>query len=392
MFEYADRLISNRTIYDIDRSEIWQLLFDEQLSSDECRKRLYGIEKFIKELKNEGYENISDNEMLEKIQQQHMEMQKEKIKIRTEKVELNRWLREEARSELFVEKMIDSINNLTPIDVPTNPIFIHNNDQRAIGGIADCHYGLEVDIKGLCGETINKYNDKIFEEHMWLLYNKYINIIQKENIKHLYFFNLGDSLEGILRVSQLQSLQHNTIDSTMKFAEFMANWLNELSRYVYIDYYSTTGNHTESRPLGSKKGEFPHENFERIINWYLQARLENNQNINIHDCDSKLQFVQVGNYNVLATHGENERKLEQSIKDYILLYGQRIDLLLTGHLHTDHSQTVGMNELGNIKYIQFPSVCGVSDYSMKLKKSSAPGSKLIILNGKDQITYDLVLN
>jgi hypothetical protein len=53
--EYCDRLISGKEsgLYDIDKSEVWKLLFDEELSSDESRKRIYAIKAIIKKLKDE---------------------------------------------------------------------------------------------------------------------------------------------------------------------------------------------------------------------------------------------------------------------------------------------------------------------------------------------------
>ncbi len=69
-------------------------------------------------------------------------------------------------------------------------------------------------------------------------------------------------------------------------------------------------------------------------------------------------------------------------------------MLLTGHLHSGKTQTIGINELGkNIEYLQFPSLVGCDDYSMKLKKSSPAGSYFIVVSefGRSRIKYDINL-
>lgn len=56
-----------------------------------------------------------------------------------------------------------------------------------------------------------------------------------------------------------------------------------LSKYVALDIYTTVGNHSEIRPLGSKSFEFPHENMEEAIVHYIQSRLKDNRNVTVHD-------------------------------------------------------------------------------------------------------------
>ena len=54
----------------------------------------------------------------ETIQEHKRELEKEKIKLQTEKLEYNRWLREEARDELICEHICNAIKELPPLEVP----------------------------------------------------------------------------------------------------------------------------------------------------------------------------------------------------------------------------------------------------------------------------------
>jgi predicted phosphodiesterase len=199
------------------------------------------------------------------------------------------------------------------------------------------------------------------------------------NLKHFNIYNLSDSIAGILRMSQLQSLQLGIVDATIGFADFLAAWLNKLSEYITIDYYAVNGNHNEIRPLGSKKGDFPHENTERIISWYLSNILKNNPNIIVHENHLPINYTNILGVDILAVHGQDEKNLENSIKDYSNMYGENIDILLTGHLHNNFEKTINIGKNGNIEIIQSPSIIGIDDYSTSLKKSSRAGSKFFII-------------
>ena len=62
--------------------------------------------------------SINEDEYLKKLEEKKREIEKEKVKLRTEKNEYNKWLREDARNELIVEQIINSISNLDPIFIP----------------------------------------------------------------------------------------------------------------------------------------------------------------------------------------------------------------------------------------------------------------------------------
>jgi len=48
--QYADRLLKNKKDYDLDKTEIYELLYGEQVSSDHARKCLTNLEKTIEEV------------------------------------------------------------------------------------------------------------------------------------------------------------------------------------------------------------------------------------------------------------------------------------------------------------------------------------------------------
>jgi hypothetical protein len=377
-FDYKVRLCVsklNKEI-DLDWSEIIDLL-QLDCSADHLRKLSYAYKEMTDNLYNKQLESVEDEEFLNKLTKKKLELQKERVKLSAEKNEINKWIRDQGKSELFYEKYLDILSKRQLPEVPKFYIPKVEMDHDWILDFADMHYGKQVKIHGLEDELLAEYSTGIFERRMWDLLNQTIHKIEKENIKHLTVFNLGDSIDGILRMSQLQAIQLGIMDSQMGFADFMVVWLNELSKHkVNIDYYSTQGNHDEIRPLGSSKGDFAHENVSRLINWHLERMLANNQNINIHK-NKPMQYVDIVGTKILATHGQDEKNLENSIRDYTTTYNKKIHMLLTGHLHNTNTKTVGMDGMQNIEFYQHPSICGIDDYSLKLKKVAPAGAVMM---------------
>lgn len=314
------------------------------------------------------------------------ELKKERQKVRDENIALNEKLRKDSRKENILEQIAYYTKDIKPFDIPKfKPI--EESDVVFIGGVSDAHFGKEVVINGLRGETLNVYNEDIFYDRMWNLFNEYVAFIEENDISHLHFFDLADSIQGILRMTDLQYIKYGIIESAIKYANFMATWLNELSQYVKIDYYGCLGNHDEIRPLGSRSGEFGKENVGYVITAVLRPTLQNNERITIHE-SSNLQYVEIEGKYILATHGQDEKNLVQSIKEYKEIYNVEIDLMLSGHLHNSKMETASMRS----KIIQFPSIIGIDDFSMKIKKTANPEGKIILIEDNKLMNIDIDLS
>ena len=391
-YDYIIRLIEGKSsgIYDIDYTELFKLAFGVDLNHDECRKRYYGLKMLLPYLDNEKVKNITDDDVLKEYEIKKQELQKEKIKIQTEKLNLNQMLREEARYELFTERAIKAINNSVPLTIPEIHIKkTQSSNREGVLIFADPHYGKDLEIKGLRGEILNKYSPEIFEKRMWQLLEETIAICNKEDFTSIKILSLGDELEGMLRIGQLMNLRYGLVESAIKYSYFIASWLNELSKYIRIDFYSTYGNHTDVRLLDNKKGTFPHENISKIIDVLVSEILKDNRNIIFHQNETDKIFINIQGFNILGIHGE-EKDIAQSIKDYGFIYNENIDYVVSGHKHHANS-----SNLGRLKgSIGAGSIIGLDDYSMMLKKVCDPSATFVVFEkGKGKkIEYQIVLD
>ena len=386
---YMARLYRNKIELNLTNKEINEII-NKELGSNYAESTTRCNSNSYNQGYNDGFEEAlskNSSEELKELELKQMEIKKERKKIQTINVELNKNLREQARNELWIEQLEDKIKSLKPLDIPE---LTYNTETEKDGLliISDCHYGRKCEIKGLNGEIISKYNTNEFKTRMWNLLEQVVEDCEERNLNHLSIFNLGDFIDGILRVSQLKSLQEGVIDSTLEYSEFISTWLNELSKYITIDYYQCNGNHDEVRVLTGKKNDFPHEQVGKIIHKFIKIRLENNENIKIHDCNNDMIYTNILGVNVLGYHGE-DKNLINSIRYFRSLYKQPIDIIFGGHLHRTSIETEGIAEYGNCECIRVSSICGVDDYSTKLQKASRAGASMFIFKkGKGKVSQD----
>lgn len=245
--------------------------------------------------------------------------------------------------------------------------------------IADCHYGAEWTVRGLHGEIINRYSPEVFCERMEMLLGYVREILMKEDISDVQLLLCGDSLDGMLRNSQLMKLRWGVIESCMRYSEYMAQWIAELSKDAAVSVCGVDGNHTETRSLNSKRGDFPGENLEKVIFWFLAERLKDNPRVFVDPVTEQQKHLTVQGLSLLLTHGTDIRNMEQAAKQAMLLYGERIDYLICGHKHREQDTVSGYTDQGNSVVIRVPSVCGMDEYAQRLGYGGKPGAMAMVL-------------
>lgn len=312
---------------------------------------------------------------------QKRELEKERKKLQTEKLEYNRWLRENAREEMIYEQINDGINKLTPLEIP-EPRAIKEQNREAVLCLADAHFNTEFEIKGLFGEVLNSYSPEIFYQRMWYLRDKVREICERENMSVLHIFGLGDDNDGLLRLTDnLFKLRWGVIDSTLIYADFMANWINEISKFVDVKLQIVEdSNHNQLRLCSAPKNAFKGENLSKVIIHIIKSRLKDNPCVTITQNPTGYIYENILGYNLMGIHGE-VKSLKEAIDNLSKLYGLRIDYLIGGHKH--HSEEYGFDCEG----ISVGSIIGIDSYSTHLMRSSnASATMLIVEEGNGIVT------
>lgn len=356
---------------------------DKEYNSSAYRKPYQQAKEYYQDV----FSKMVDAGYSKELQVQKRELEKIKKQVQTEKLEYNQWLREEARDELITEKIVSAINNLPPLTIPDVIPAIHNKREGALA-FGDEHFGVEFEILGLHGEVLNSYSTEIFKDRMWDLLNQTIEIVKKEDFSKIHVFSMGDFTDGLLRVGQLFKLKYGVVQGTVMYADFICNWLNELTKHVNVEFQMVYGNHSELRMLGQPKGTFKDDNMGLVVYESIKNRLSNNPNFILTKNPTGLIFANVAGYNVLGIHGE-VKNMENALKDFSNTYKTQIDVLLAGHLHHSKSESIGINK----DVINVPSIIGVDTYSMSLNKTSNAGATFVVFeeNKGKVIEYNIKL-
>lgn len=387
---YAKRLTNALDNKTIDFNKYGDLLFgvDNAWCSDNIRKFTYCfrtfIEKYDKDTLKDNYDSLKELEDL------RYEIIKERKKLQTVNLEYNHNARVEARLELCFEGIKEAIGKLEPIEIKNVKYTKHDCENTGVLAIADAHYGRDVIQYGLFGEVINQYNTKEFENRMWDLLGQLEAAMINNPVDKLDIIDCGDNIEGILRLCEsLKTLKSGVVDSSIKYAEFMANWLVECHNRLEIPvtYSLTSGNHDVLRLLTSKPS-FEEETVGKFIYNHIMLRIENAKlkaQIDGKECHIDIEpfnDVVYHNYygmNVLSYHGDS-KNLKEDIEFFENYYQIDIDILISGHLHRGSSETIGIGYMGDREVIRVPSICGSDTFSKKIRRLARAGCQYMIFN------------
>ena len=397
-FEYVKRLTENRKEYDLSYSE-WASLITNgaSYSNDNCRKFFYLVIPLLEALEEDfeqqvcldltESEDLSD--LILELEAKKLEIQKERAKFQTLKSELNRTIREEGRRELFYEQLLDEVrkNPLPTIKFDPYPS-LSCGEKELVQVFADIHYGAKFDI----GE--NHYSPEICQDRFERLTFKTFEICQKEGVSHLTIANCGDSIQSLLRISDLTLNSITVVEQIMGVSRLIASYLNELSRHLTIRYIHTVqANHSEFRLLGTKRGELK-EDVELLIGNWIKDLLSDNPRVEVVVANDTIHPETIVGFQVGFLHGQEVKNFETFVRDASFHYKTDFSYMVMGHIHHLKTVTVGCGAQGEpIQILSAPSLVGSCEYSKKLMKSSPAGALLLgFEEGKGKtLTYEITL-
>lgn len=372
-YEYIYRIGSNK-----ESIGTWQDVADilnQELGYEYTESRYRKMfQAFSKMMEGNQAKLATGSDYLEDLKQLRRDIEKERKKLQTEKLEYNKWLREEARDEMIWESIRAEISKMDKMP-GVSPIYTDRGNKTGIVCFGDEHFGAEVCIRGLHGEVINEYNPEIFYDRMGDLLGQIVSICEKEGLSSLRVYSMGDFADGIIRVSQLMKLRFGIVEATVKYADYLCRWLEELTHHVSVEFQMARGgNHTQLRMLGQPKNTFKDDNMDKVVSEMIRIRLEENPNFLFVQNPTGYIFDNVCGFQVLGIHGE-VKSVSNAIKDFSHTYKTPIDIMIAGHKHHGMSEAVGICR----DVVGVPSIMGVDDYAMSLNATSNPGATLLII-------------
>lgn len=367
--------------------------YNVQCAADTIRKSsstIFGGEFREAFLKNQLYTNSDESSKETEIDKKIRELRKERNKWQTINIEQTRINRQNDRQEMFYE-YVGKICETLP--VPDFEPLSKDEDfsTEYILTLADMHYGAKFKSEN------NEYSPEIAKNRLEFLAGEVECFVKKHKVGKLHVVSLGDTIQGILRVSDLKLNDSSIVKATVEISRLIALFLRSISTYVEVDYYHVpTANHTQLRPLGTKASELADEDLEYVIGNYIKDLCIKNDRINIHLADEGKQYIEIPlhDYEIIAMHGHTIKNMESSIKDLSMLRRSFLDYLILGHYHSGKELPSFEGCCSDTEILVSPSFAGSDPYSDSIMKGNKAAVKIYGFNfiyGHNE-TYKIILN
>ena len=382
--DYQRRLIYgklvDKTLADIDFSELANLVYGQDYSSDVARRMMYGSRKTL-ELVDKEMERLSVAAQASESDVKIRELKAERQKMFDQRRELNKIERDIARQEYIDSKLIEAAESLneTVGTLFGEAMYADNEieNSEAVLVFSDWHYGMVVE------NVFNKYDTDICKDRVQAVVNNAINRIKVHKCNALHLILLGDAFHGAIHTSVRVASEELVVDQIMQVSEIIAQAINALSMFVPNVYvYTTYGNH--GRVVSNKKDNIHKDNLERIVGWWLKQRLKDNERVTMMpDSGTEFVFVNACGHDICAVHGDLD-SVRTSPRLLTTLffkeYQKNIECIILGDKHHRES----FEELGVVSMI-CGALCGSDDYANEKRLFSKPNQLLLIFdeNGLD---------
>lgn len=346
------------------------------------RYRSY-LEAYEQVFKKDGF----SEKQIGGLEEQINELYKVKKQVQDQRRELRNLLTPEARFDNLTEKLIESANYLCEI----KPLYFDDcitdvGDSEAVICLADWHYGMTTD------NIWNKYNTDICRQRVSKFVSKAVKYLQRHNVKSAHVMLLGDAAHGAIHTGCRVASEENVCDQIMNVSEIIAEAINELSSYVpEINVYAAYGNHL--RTVQNKNDSIHSDNMEKLIPWWLEQRLQNNDRVNIIKSDYyEFLYLNVCGYNIVGAHGDLE-KFKQFGLIVNTLFTKKYGLTIDYTISADKHHIEEFEQMG-IESVLIRSLCGTDDHANNGRLYSAPGQTLMVFSPSEgrECTYNIKLD
>lgn len=352
-----NKSLFNLTFYDI--TDEMNERFNHSYSEGYWRRRYHSLASDILE-EVSADENKDDALMALKL---------ERYKLADERTQANAYYRRLSREQTIKEIAIEVADKISSKKILPKFDKVHraNDSKEAILCISDWHYGMDFT------NYWNNYNPDIARERIVKLQDMVTKTIVDEGISRLHIVNLGDMIAGRIHLTIRLESRIDVITQTIEVSEILAEFVHALSQYAKIDYYDCADNHSRLEP--NKKEALNLETLQRIIPWYLQTRLSNQNDITIHTNNRYGEDIinfNIFDYKIAGVHGDKDRPIDV-VNNINLLTKEHFDMILTAHLHH-----FSADEKDDTLIISNGSLMGTDTYSKNLRLYSRPSQNLII--------------
>lgn len=375
----------DKSLADVDYSELAEPLYGRQYASDVTRRMMYGSCRTLELMDSEGYSANRDG-MAEQLDEKIAEMKRERQRLFDQRREYNKILNLEGRQDHLYDVLASAAEHLDESigQLLSDGARLHSiSGNEAVLVLSDWHYGMTA------SNVFNTYDTDTCKARVADIVEKASARLMMHGCEKLHIVVLGDLIHGAIHTGVRVASEELVCDQLMQASEILAQTVCRLSEYANETVvYMTYGNH--ARTVQNKNDSIHRDNMERIIPWWLEQRLRGCDNIHIqNDFENEFLTFDVCGHWFCASHGDLD-SVRSSPRLLPTLfqrrYGKNIEYILLGDKH--HVEE--FEELGVTAKL-CGALCGTDDYANDKRLYSTPSQLLLIVNREDGVDAEYKL-
>lgn len=372
---YWIRLYKNRQAYGLTFKECGKLMNEVSGSHWNEAKWRRPIQNYLEIQEHLEKENPTglDSSQLQEIQEEKLELKKEKIRMRDQRRILNTKIREMARLEHLEEYLKENVESIMPMEMSVTQQ--RNNEKEAMVVLSDFHIGMVINNK------YTKYNKEIAKDRLNKVKQEVYNKLKQESISKLHIVHLGDGTHGHIHSTARIESEENVIEQLVSVSQMLESFIETFVQEGYdVTFYSVAGNHSRSIP-NKKDSLGTAESFERLITVFLGKAFSKFDNYSQIDDEVGIINLDIKGKSIALAHGDMDLS-KDAISKLESLLNKRVDYLFTGHVHNAYYKEVGQSV-----HIGVGSLCSLDSYAINKRFSGKPSQLYLTFddNGIDSM-------
>lgn len=384
--DYHKRLVYgklvDKTLSDMDYTELAELVYGQPYSSDVARRMLYGSRRTLELMDAERVGSVVDSGILSELDEKMIELRKERQKFYDQRNAFNKVVRDRSRQEELNEIITDAISNGELLRLDYIPNTISTNDTDLLVSLNDLHYG------AVHSNYWGEYNSDICKEMMKKYLDRIIKIADTHGSENCIVWENGDVISGNIHRSIQVTNKENVIEQIMGASELIAEFVAELSKHFRtVKFVSVAGNHSRIDP--NKDNALIDERLDDIVEWYITARLQNFDNVIIgvgDKIDSTMYVLNIRGLNYCGVHGDFDGSAAK-VQSLQTMVGKPLYAVLSGHMH--HNK---VDEVQGVKTVMAGSFLGMDGYCIQKRIFGRPEQMVCVCDENGIVChYDIPL-